>query len=136
MISYSSSPIVLFDGMCNLCNGAVRFIMKYERNKELKFSSLQSDTGKRLLKDYSHIIINSDSIVYIYNGKAYTESDAAIKIASYLKYPWSLLNTVRFLPESLTNFIYRIIARNRYRIFGRRDSCMVPDEKELDRFVG
>ena len=127
---------MLFDGMCNLCNGAVRFIMKYERNKELKFSSLQSDTGKRLLKDYSHIIINSDSIVYIYNGNAYTESDAAIKIASYLKYPWSLLNTVRFLPESLTNFIYRIIARNRYRIFGRRDSCMVPDEKELDRFVG
>ena len=126
---------MLFDGYCNLCSGAVQFILKHERSSTLRFSSLQSETGNRLIAEYGIDSVTIDSIIFIEKDRAYIKSDAAIKIASHLKSPWSIIAHTGFMPKGIRDFFYDMVAKNRYRLFGKKDECWLPRREWNERFV-
>lgn len=127
-------PIVLFDGFCNLCNGTVNFILKRDKQKQFRFAALQSEAGQILLKNYS-VPSGTDSVVLIYKGEILTESDAILSIASLLPVPWKWGKVFTILPAGFRNRIYRWIARNRYRCFGKRKECRLPSPEERKYFL-
>ena len=131
--------VVLFDGVCNLCNNSVQFLIKHDRKGVLKYASLQSDIARELLTKHNATSkedeVYLDSIVFIDEDKIYVESDAALRISRYLKQPWRSLQYFRFIPRFIRDFVYRIIAKNRYRWFGKQDQCMIPDPSWQDRFL-
>ena len=116
------NPIILFDGICKLCNGGVDFILKRDRKKQFVFIALQSVKGRELIKKYK-ISAETDSVIFILNNRVYTESGAAIEILRLLPFPWSWLSVVKIIPKKLRNGIYKWIAKNRYRWFGTRETC-------------
>ena len=128
--------IVLFDGVCNLCNGAVRFIIKRDRFGKFRFASLQSDAGRALLEQNGVTHRGTDSIVYIpQQGDAFSESSAVLYILKELGRGWQLLFPLIHLPGFLRDGIYRFIARNRYRWFGKKEKCMLPSDTTRSRFI-
>jgi predicted DCC family thiol-disulfide oxidoreductase YuxK len=127
--------IVLFDGICNLCNGAVRFLIQRDKRNIFLFASLQSDAAQQLLKKYGLNPDAFDSIVVIDQGNVYERSDAALKIASYLGRFWSWLVIFKILPRFFRDGVYNIVARTRYRVFGKRAECMIPTPELKDRFL-
>ena len=132
----SSEPsIVLFDGICNLCNGAVNFIINHDRRRRFRFASLQSPAGQRLLARHKLPPIYLQSLVLIENGKVFTKSTAALKIARSLDGVWPLCYVFIGLPSVIRDFFYDIVARSRYRLFGKSDVCRYPTEAERIRFL-
>lgn len=131
-----SEKIILFDGVCNLCNAAVRFIIKRDPEGKLKFASLQSEVGQSLLKKY-HLSQNEfHSIIFVCDDKAFQRSDAALQIARELKSPWPLIFSIgRIMPRAVREWLYRIVAKNRYKLFGRRSECMIPTPELRRRFL-
>ncbi len=117
-----TKPLILFDGICNLCNGAVDFILKRDREKQFRFVSLQSEKGQELISQFN-IPEKTDSVILIKSKRVFFESDAAIEIARMLPVPWKWLGIFRVFPVKFRNGIYRWIARNRYQWFGKRDKC-------------
>jgi len=117
-------PVILFDGFCNLCNGTVNFLIKKDRKKQFRFIPLQSEKGKSLIQKFQ-IPLETDSVILIKFNTVFFESDAAIEIASMLNYPWKMGVIARFIPKKIRNNLYQLIARNRYRWFGKRESCRV-----------
>lgn len=116
------NPIILFDGICNLCNGTVRFILKKDRKKQFRFVALQSDEGKNLINEYS-ISSETDSVILIQNNNYFTESEAAIEISKLLPHPWKWAVIFKIIPKNWRDKIYRWVAKNRYRWFGKQDIC-------------
>ena len=127
--------IVLFDGVCHLCDGAVRFILKRERAAELKFAPLQSDSGKSLLEKYGYPSAYLDGLILIENNRAHDRSSACLRIAGKLNFPWRLLFPLLIIPKPLRDFIYGIIAAVRYRWFGKKESCCLPTGQDQARFL-
>ena len=126
--------IVLFDGECNLCSKSVQFLLKRDKDDCFRFTSLQGPAGQALLGQYS-IQKNMKSIVYIEGRHAYTESDAVIKIAGHLDRYRTLAAIFRLLPRPFRDFLYRRVANNRYRIWGKNDSCMLPTAQNRNKFI-
>lgn len=126
-------PVILFDGVCNLCNASVQLILKYERDRNLRFAALQSKTAKSILENFSGEKI-SDSVLLIENGKLYQQSDAALMIARRLKY-FRHLYFLIYLPKWLRNPLYNCIAKYRYKLFGKQNQCMVPNQQIKNRFI-
>ncbi len=132
---YLDKKILLFDGDCNLCNGAVKFILKHEKNNDLLFASLQSPIGKKLL-NFHHIDVNkTDSLIYISNNQAFVKSLAALKISKDLKGLYPLLNLFVVIPSFIRDSVYDYVARNRYKWFGKNESCMIPTPETKKRFL-
>lgn len=129
------NPILLFDGYCNFCNSSVQFILKREKHQQLVFASLQSNTGKELLKQYNIDASKIDSLVLIDNNKAYIKSSAAIRLSKYLKGLYPLAQVFLIIPPFVRNVVYDYIARNRYKWFGKTESCMIPDQSIANRFL-
>ena len=130
-----TKPILLFDGYCNLCNNSIKFILKHEKKTDLYFSSLQSDNGIELLKRH-HINPNEiDSLILIQNNTAYSKSSAALRLTPYLKGLYPLLYALLIVPPFIRNAVYDYVARNRYKWFGKSDSCMMPDKDLVKRFL-
>lgn len=127
--------VVLFDGVCSLCNASVDFIMRHEKGDTLKFASLQSEIGKRIVADSTMKYV-PDSILFYTDGVLLTESSAVLRIAKFLKAPISYAVVFRFLPLFVRDGVYRCIARNRYRWFGKRDTCRVPTLTEQKKLLG
>ena len=123
--------VVLFDGVCNLCNSAVQFILNRDPAGHFQFASLQSKAAARLLGANPPV----DSILLLQDGRTYTKSSAALRIARGLRFPWPLLSLFLVVPPPLRNLIYNWIARNRYRWFGRREACMIPSKEFQVRFL-
>ena len=113
--------IVLFDGICNLCNASVRFITRHDKNNTIQFASLQSETAKEILSQLNIDSQKIDSIIFISNEKMLIKSDAAIEIAKLLHGFPRLLKYFQFIPRPIRDFVYDLIAKNRYRLFGK--SC-------------
>ena len=126
--------IILFDGVCNLCNRSVQFIIKRDAAGYFKFASLQGETGQLLLKRYG-LKNDLNSFILIENNKAYVKSSAALRVCSLLGRAWPLLSVFRLLPPSFRDFLYDIIAKNRYKWFGKEDSCMLPLPQWKERFL-
>lgn len=127
--------IVLFDGVCNLCNGAVQFIIKRDRNEKFLFASLQSNFGKDQLTKSGLDPLSLQSILVIEGDSVFQRSDAALKIASHLAGIWSYLSVLRFVPKIFRDGVYNFIASHRYSIFGKQDSCMIPTAELKTRFI-
>ncbi|MCT6869600.1 DCC1-like thiol-disulfide oxidoreductase family protein [Apibacter sp.] len=128
--------IILFDGVCNLCNSTIQFIIKRDKKNLFKFSSLQSEFGQNFLKDRNLSTKDFNSIILYETGIAYyTKSTAVIKIAQKLGFPYNLLSVFLILPALIRNPIYSYLARNRYSWFGKKESCMVPTPENMKKFI-
>lgn len=126
--------VLLFDGVCNLCSGIVRFVVNRDPAARVQFAALQSDAARRLLGTLPQP--PPDSLVLVENGKYYTRSAAALRIARGLRFPWPLLYVLVAVPRPVRDWVYDAVARNRYRWFGRRDVCMIPTPELRARFLG
>ena len=131
----SQLPVVFFDGICNLCNNAVQFIIKNDRKGQFRFASLQSDPGQKLLQKHQLPQDHFDSFLLLEAGQLFSESTAALRVCRHLDGGWQLFYGFIVIPRFLRDIVYRFIAKNRYRWFGKRDSCMLPDSKILSRFL-
>jgi predicted DCC family thiol-disulfide oxidoreductase YuxK len=126
--------IILFDGVCNFCESSVQFIIKRDPVGHFQFASLQSETGERLLKQLE-VKNHLESLVLIENRRYYKKSTAALKICKNLKGGWKLLYIFRIIPTPIRDFFYDWIAKNRYKWFGKKDSCMIPTTEIRNRFL-
>ena len=131
------TAIVLFDGVCNLCSSAVRFIVERDRQRHFMFASIQSDAGKTLMTEHGIALPEGDptSIVLVDDGRAYQRSTAALRIARRLRFPWSLGWAFVVVPRFVRDAVYDFVARHRYRWFGKKDVCMVPTPELRARFL-
>ena len=127
--------VVLFDGVCNFCNATINFIIEHDRTGYFKFAPLQSETGERLMAEHGIDRIETDSIILVESGKAFTHSDAALRIARRLDGIWSWVYAFRVVPRFIRDAAYKIFARHRYRLFGRQDACMMPTPEIRARFL-
>ena len=137
MSAYNDShPLLLFDGVCNLCNGAVQFIIDRDKRNLFRFASLQSELGRSVLRKYDIDSTSLDTVVLVQKGRAYTHSEAALRTAAQLDGGYRLLSVFRILPRFFRDGVYRFIARNRYRWFGREEACRLPRPEWRAKFVG
>ena len=127
--------IILFDGVCNFCNGAVNFVIDRDQAGYFKFAALQSEAGEELLERHSIDKIETDSVILIEDDEAYTHSSAALRIVRRLPGAWPLLYGFIVLPEAIRDWAYKLFARNRYRFFGRREEGMIPTPDVRARFL-
>ncbi len=127
--------LLLFDGVCNLCNGAVQFVIERDPEQKFMFASLQSVTGQERLRHFGLSTQHFDSFVLIEGKRFYTESTAALRVARHMGGGWPLLYAFIIVPAPIRNAVYRFVARNRYRWFGRQDSCAMPTPELKARFL-
>lgn len=128
-------PIILFDGVCNFCNGAINFIIKKDKKRVFRYAALQSNAGQQLLKQYNLSAIDLDSFVLIYNGNSYKKTSAALHVASILGGVWKITGVFRVFPSAIRDVVYNVIARNRYRWFGKKETCMIPTPEIRSLFL-
>ncbi|WP_078412990.1 thiol-disulfide oxidoreductase DCC family protein [Priestia abyssalis] len=127
--------IILFDGVCNFCDGAVQFIIKRDPKAHFSFASLQSKPGQNLLIKWELPTDTFNSMVYVKENRVYMKSTAALKIARELKGFWPLLYVLILIPKPIRDIAYDLIAKNRYKWFGQKDECMVPSPDVRKRFL-
>jgi predicted DCC family thiol-disulfide oxidoreductase YuxK len=127
-------PVILFDGVCNFCDASVQFILDRDPNETFHFASLQSEAGQELLKKHQ-VRDDVDSMILIENEKVYYKSAAALRISRHLRGAWKLLYVFIIVPAPIRNIVYDLIARNRYKWFGQKDSCMLPPPNVRKRFL-
>ena len=133
--SPDGKPVVLFDGVCNLCNGWVKFVVRRDPAGRFRFASLQSPFAAEALggRGFPHDFLGS--IVLLENGVVHTKSDAVLRVARGLSAPWPLATVFWVVPRAVRDVVYDWIARNRYRWFGKRDACMLPGPDDAARFL-
>jgi predicted DCC family thiol-disulfide oxidoreductase YuxK len=134
-IDLDAGPILLFDGVCNLCSGVVRFLAPRDPTGRIRFASLQSPVGRALLERGDRPTDEFDSIVLVEGEDHYVKSTAALRVAHHLRAPWSWLAALRVVPRPLRDAVYALVARSRYRIFGRKDHCVMPAADLRERFI-
>jgi len=118
--------ILLFDGVCNLCNASVLFVIRRDKKKEIKYAAIQSKQGKMLLQQYHIEEAYLGSLIFIEDGKAYLKSTGALRLCKYLKGWWPAFYLFIFVPPFIRNAVYDFVAKNRYQWFGKKETCMVP----------
>jgi len=130
--------IILFDGVCNLCSGVVRFIVARDPHARFRFAALQSDAARRACIEAGATppaAVEPDSIIVIADGRALSRSDAALAVAARLPFPWLVFGAFRILPRGLRDWLYAIVAKNRYRWFGKSGHCLIPTPELRARFI-
>lgn len=127
--------IIFFDGVCNLCNASVRFVIKRDTSKRFKFASLQSDYAASVFRKLNFNSVGVDSIVLLENGKFYVRSTAALKMARHLSGLWQILYAFIIIPPFIRDAVYDFVARNRYKWFGKKEYCEVPSAETRGRFL-
>ncbi|MFN0050244.1 MAG: thiol-disulfide oxidoreductase DCC family protein [Cytophagales bacterium] len=131
-----NKSVVLFDGVCNLCNSSVNFIIDHDPKMKYKFAALQSDIGREMMKKHSVDTQYFDSVILLENEKYYTKSTAALKIARHLSGAWPVFYYLFIIwPPFIRNAIYDMVAKNRYRIFGKTEACRMPTPELKERFL-
>lgn len=128
-------PLILFDGVCNLCNAFVIFLIQRDPYKRFKFASLQSPAGQEFLQKYNLPVQEFDTFVLVEADGYSTKSTAALKIAKQLPGWWPLLTVFLLIPRGVRDIVYDLIAKNRYRLFGKKEACLIPTPDIQDRFV-
>lgn len=129
-----SHAIVIFDGVCNLCSNSVQFIIKRDKPGFFQFISRQSTRAKEILKEHN-IETEPESVVLILDNKTYQKSRAALVICSRLTWPWKIVSWLRIIPSILLDPFYNLIAKFRYKIWGKKESCMIPSPEIKNRFL-
>ena len=131
----ANQDVLLFDGVCNLCNSSVNFVIDHDPNGHFKFAALQSEFGQAKLKELGLNTEDFDSIVLLSNGRFFEKSTAALKVARRLTGLWPLLYTFIIIPPFIRHAVYNFIAKNRYKWFGKEDSCRIPTPELRQRFM-
>jgi predicted DCC family thiol-disulfide oxidoreductase YuxK len=134
-MSNNQAHILLFDGVCNLCNSIVQFTIKRDPKEKFKFASLQSESGQALLKKFGLPTDDFDSFVFINGDKYFLKSSAGLHVLKELGGVWKLFYVFIIFPRPLRDFVYNIIAKTRYKIFGKRGTCMIPTPRLKQRFL-
>ena len=140
------AAVVLFDGVCNFCDASVNFVIEHDPNGYFKFSPLQSEAGKQLAAEYDLVsetgggspvddLIPIESVILVEDGQAYTHSTAALRIARKLSGVWPVMYVFIIVPKPIRDFFYRLFAKYRYRMFGKKDECMLPSPEVRARFL-
>lgn len=131
-----NKQLILFDGVCNLCNSSVQFVIKQDRNNHFLFAPLQGEIGKKIIDLYKIDTSKVDSIIlYVPEKGIFSKSTAALKIASKLGFPINLTSIFIIIPAFIRNWVYDFIAKNRYRWFGKKESCMIPSPQLKNKFL-
>lgn len=130
----NDKPVILFDGVCNLCRGSVQFILKRDKGKKFLFASLQSNYGQELLKQFNLPVDTFNSFILFEDGKLFTRSTAALKMFSQLD-GWKWVKILSIVPKFLRDAVYNLIAKNRYKWFGKKEECWVPTPDLKSRFL-
>lgn len=132
----SPSAIILFDGVCNLCNGFVQFIIRHDTAGRYRFTSLQSEAGQKLLATYGvTVAATPETVILAKEGRLYSHSTAVLRILRGLGGFWQLLYIGILLPQTLRDSLYRYVAQHRYQWFGQQDACMLPTPELAQRFL-
>jgi predicted DCC family thiol-disulfide oxidoreductase YuxK len=126
--------IILFDGVCNLCNNTVSFLIKYDKNNIFKFAANQTNAGENIIRQYT-ILNEGKSVIFIKDGIVLYKSDAVIEIAKQIKGWPHIFKYASLFPKFLRDGVYNLIAKNRYSLFGKKETCMVPTEEDRNRFL-
>jgi predicted DCC family thiol-disulfide oxidoreductase YuxK len=132
----ATGPLVLFDGVCNLCSFSVRFLAPRDRTGRLRFAAIQSEPGQEVLRHHGLPPQDWESFVFLDEGRVYLKSAAIFRIARFLRWPWPLVQLFAWVPRALTDWLYDRIARNRYALFGRKEHCLVPTAALRAKFLG
>jgi predicted DCC family thiol-disulfide oxidoreductase YuxK len=128
-------PIILFDGVCNFCNRSINIILDHDKDAYFQFAASQSTAGINMLQQFSLDQKASASVILIDSEKVYTKTDAIIQIATHLKGWPRLFSFIKFIPRPIRDFGYDLVAKNRYALFGKRETCRIPDESIRHRFL-
>ena len=132
----NTKHIIIFDGICNFCNGAINFIIRHDPQARFSFTPMQTELAQTLIKKYSITNVGVDTFLLIKGDKCYIWTDAALEITKDLSGYWYLFNLMKIIPRPFRDFLYKLFARNRYKLFGKRSVCMTPTEEVKCRFVG
>jgi len=132
----SKHPILFFDGLCNLCNGYIQFVIKRDPDSRFRFAALQSDFAKEYFKEDPALIKDVHTVIMVEDGKRYSHSDVGLRMCAHLGGLWPILQVLKYLPKGFRDSIYNWVAKNRYRWFGKKDSCMIPTPELQARFLG
>jgi predicted DCC family thiol-disulfide oxidoreductase YuxK len=128
-------PVMLFDGVCNLCSGSVQFAIAHDPAANLRFAPIQSTHGQDFLRRRGLSVDDFETFYLIDNGRVFEKSTGFLRMVGYLRWPWPLLKAVWIVPRPLRDWLYDRIARNRYRLFGRRETCLMPTSEIASRFL-
>ena len=128
--------LILFDGVCNLCSALVQFVIRHDRAANFRFTAIQSQVGKEIFQSHGLDPADLWTFVFISDGRMFLRSDAAIEVVSRFGSAWKVFRIFRFVPRMVRDWIYSIVARNRYRWFGRKEVCMIPTPEMKERFLG
>ena len=128
--------VIIFDGVCNFCNAAVRFIFKRDPKGLFAFTPMQSDLAADLVRKYGIEHLGIDTVLLVKDEQTYIRTDAAMEIAKELSGAWWILNVFRIIPAFIRDYFYRLFAKNRYKLFGRTDKCAIPSDALKSRFIG
>ena len=131
----NSNRVILFDGVCNFCNSTVNFVIERDKKSIIKFAALQSDAGQQLLKQFNLPTSQFNSFIYIEDGKIFTQSTAALRVCKNLSALWPLMYGFIIVPKFIRDAIYKWMAKNRYKWFGKKDQCMIPSPEVRSRFL-
>jgi predicted DCC family thiol-disulfide oxidoreductase YuxK len=139
MVADSASPVLLYDGVCGFCHGAVQFILRVDRRRELRFAALDSPLARQVIARHPQLT-GVDSVVFVDqpgepDERVVVRSDAALRVVDYLGWPWQALRVAALVPTPVRDWLYDRFAAVRYRVFGRLDSCPIPSPEVRDRFV-
>ncbi|WP_371192979.1 thiol-disulfide oxidoreductase DCC family protein [Glaciecola sp. SC05] len=130
-----NKAVVIYDGVCYLCNQSVQFIIKRDKYDSFLFSPLQSEYAQTLMQHYDVEHLVQDTFILVKDQKLYLQSDAALEISRSFSGAWRLLRVFKWVPKAIRDVGYRLIARNRYRLFGKADSCLLPSEAIKSKFI-
>jgi len=134
-LNMNESPVILFDGICNLCCGWIQFLIRHDKKKKFRFASIQSEIGQELLKSFALNNNSIKTIVYIQRNEIFTESSAILEILRELGGNWAMTGVLKLIPRPLRDGFYRFISKKRYKIFGMRSSCYLPTPENEKRFL-
>ena len=135
MVVQVRTPLILFDGVCNLCNGWVRFVVRRDPEGIFRFAAQQSPTARAIIQDHMSSTGDLSAVILLEDNAIYTESDAILRILGRLAPPWSWIALLRFIPRRVRDACYHFIARHRYQWFGRTEVCPVPSAEIRSRFI-
>jgi predicted DCC family thiol-disulfide oxidoreductase YuxK len=131
-----NKQLILFDGVCNLCNTSIQYVIKYDKTNRFMFAPLQSDVGKQLITSFNIDIEKTDSILLYSNENGLSiKSTAALKVSKHLGFPRNLVSVFFIVPAFIRNWVYDYIAKNRYRWYGKQDACMIPTPELKSKFL-
>ena len=134
-VASADGPLMLYDGSCGLCNRSVQLVLRHDRRGRFRFAALQSHAGRALLERHGLPLDRMDTVVLVEEGRAFTRSRAALRIARRMDAQWPALWPLAAIPRPIADFVYGLVARHRYRLFGRTDACMLPPPDVRARFL-